>query len=246
MMTIPKDSSLPEIRQAFYLTPPGIKRYGFDLASAELWVMASLTQDPLLTSTLQEGRNLHVETMLAVFGGEPDKERREYTLSKNVNFGIAYEAGIDQITIYAAKAGYGPREARGVARKMQQGHKLAYATQHRMAKFYADYAEKEGKLPLMPVGRYRHFYSPGKWIKFYTALNALVQGGVGELVKDVMIGIDGSWARDMLVLQVHDELAFDAPDEPGMEEALLQLLTRITNDVNPFRYPMRWEAKRWE
>ena len=78
------------------------------------------------------------------------------------------------------------------------------------------------------------------------ALNALVQGGVAELVKSIMIELDQTWARDMLVLQVHDELAFDGPDEPGMEDALLQLLTEITNDVNPFRYPMSWAEKRWE
>jgi DNA polymerase I-like protein with 3'-5' exonuclease and polymerase domains len=246
-MNIPRDDSLPEIRRAFYSTPPGIKRYGFDLSSAELWVTASVTQDPLLTSTLIEGRNLHVETMLAVFGGEPDKTRREYTLSKNVNFGIEYGAGLDQITVFAAKAGYSPREARRVAKRMRDGHKEAYAVQHRVAKFLAAHAERVGKIPMYGKNdRYRHFWSPGKRVHSYTALNALVQGGVAEFMKDTMLALDHTWARDMLVLQVHDELAFDAPDEPGMEQRLHRLLTRIANDINPFRYPLTWAAKTWE
>jgi len=247
VMTIPRDDSLPEIRHAFYTTPPGITRIGFDLSSAELWVTASVTQDPLLTKTLQEGRNLHVETMLAVFGGEPNKERREYTLSKNVNFGIEYGAGLDQITIFAAKAGYSPREARRVAKQMRDGHKEAYATQHRMAKFLAQHAEKAGKIPLYGNNdRYRHFWSPGKRIHSYTALNALVQGGVAEFMKDTMLELDGTWARNYLVLQVHDELAFDVPDEPGIADRLHRLLSKIARDINPFRYPLTWAPKTWK
>jgi len=247
VMNVPRDDSLPEIRRAFYTAKPGFKRYGFDINSAELWVTASVTQDPLLTETLMSGANLHATTMVQVFGGEMDKTRREYTLSKNVNFGIEYGAGLDQITVFAAKAGYSPREARRVAKKMRDGHKEAYAVQHRMAKFLAQHAEKVGKIPLYGNNdRYRHFWSPGKRIHAYTALNALVQGGVAEFVKDTMLALDNTWARNYLVLQVHDELAFDAPDEPGMEARLHKLLTKIAADLNPFRYPLVWSAKTWE
>src|SRR5262249_22492870 len=84
VMTIPREESLPEVRRAFMLDPQhGVERLGFDLASAELWVTASVTRDPALTECLLEGRNLHAEMMVQVFGGEKDKSRREYTLSKN-------------------------------------------------------------------------------------------------------------------------------------------------------------------
>lgn len=247
VMTIPREDSLPEIRQAFYEVPKGIERIGFDLASAELWVTAALTADPVLTETLMGGENLHVRTMLAVFGGEPDKERREYTLSKNVNFGIEYGAGIDQITIFAAKAGYSPREARAVAKKMRDGHIEAYRTQHRVARFLANKAKELGQLPIpCAPGRYRHFRSPGRWaVPYYTALNALVQGGVAEFMKNTMLELDKSWARDFLILQVHDELAFDVPAGEGMTEKLLSLLTEIAGSVPHFKYPMKWAPKKW-
>jgi DNA polymerase I-like protein with 3'-5' exonuclease and polymerase domains len=246
VMTIPREESLPEVRQAFMLDPKhGVERLGFDLASAELWVTASITGDPVLTEVLLEGRNLHAEMMVQVFGGEKDKSRREYTLSKNVNYGIEYGAGLDQITIFAAKAGYSPKEARRVAKIARDGHKALFAEQHRMADWWARKAEELGYLPLNPEGRKRHFRSPGKTIHAYTALNALVQGGVAEFMKDTMIEVYKRGYGELLILQVHDELVFDAPANKGMEAELLRVLQQISHDINPFRYELTWEPKAW-
>lgn len=246
VMTIPRDDSLPAIRRAFMLDPAcGVERLGFDLASAELWVTASITGDPYLTDCLLAGRNLHIETMLSIFGGEPDKHRREYTLSKNGNYGVEYGAGIDQLTIYAAKSGCDPAEARRVAEKFHAGHKRTFAKQHEMADWWAKKAVELGKLPLFPKGRYRHFRSPGKTIKAYTALNALVQGGVAEFMKDTMIEVYKRGYGELLILQVHDELVFDCPAGKGMQQELLTVLQQISHDINPFRYELTWDAKSW-
>ena len=241
VMTIPREDSLPEISKAFEWCPPGVQRYRFDIASAELWVTASITSDPVLTEVLLEGRNLHVETMIAVFGGEADKHRREYTLSKNVNYGIEYGAGLDQITTFAAKAGYGPEEARRYAAIARDGHKELFARQHRVADFLADEAEKRGKLPLQIPGRYRHFHGPGRQVGYYTALNALVQGGVAEFMKSTMLEIKARGYEELMTLQVHDEFWFHGP--PGMGDELRELLQSISHDINPFRYELRWEGK---
>lgn len=246
VMTIPREESLPEVRSAFNLDPAsGTERLGFDLASAELWVMASITKDPVLTSALLEGRNLHIETMQSIFGGEPDKHRREYTLSKNGNYGVAYGAGLDQITIYAAKSGCDPAEARRVAQQFVAGHKRTFAVQHAVADKLAEAAEQLGKLPLVPPGRYRHFRSPGLTVPGYTALNALVQGGVAEFMKDTMIELYARGYGELLILQVHDELVFDVPAGKDMEREILDVLTKISLDINPFRYPLTWDAKSW-
>lgn len=242
MMNSPRDDTNPETQLAFRYTPPGVERYRFDIASAELWVTASITGDPVLTEVLLEGRNLHTEMMVQVFGGEPDKHRREYTLSKNVNYGIEYGAGLDQITTFAAKAGYGPDEARRVAGIARDGHKRLFARQHRVADFLSREAQAKGRLPLHVPGRYRHFESPGKpRVPGYTALNALVQGGVAEFMKDTMLEVVRRGYEELLVLQVHDELWFDGP--PGIGQELLELLQSIAYDINPFKYPMRWEPK---
>lgn len=245
VMTIPREESLPAVRAAFAVAPPGMERIGFDLASAELWVTASMTGDPVLTEVLLEGRNLHAEMMVQVFGGEKDKSRREYTLSKNVNYGIEYGAGLDQITIFAAKAGYDPAEARRVAKIARDGHKRMFAKQHRMADWFARKAEELGRLPLAPEGRFRHFRSPGKRPKYYTALNALVQGGVAEFMKDTMIELYRRGYGELLILQVHDELVFDVPVGKGLDIELKAVLQQISYDINPFKYPLTWDAKSW-
>lgn len=246
VMTIPREESLPEVRRAFNLDPAtGTERLGFDLASAELWVTASVTGDPMLTQCLLEGRNLHVETMLSIFGGEPDKHRREYTLSKNGNYGVEYGAGIDQLTIYAAKSGCAPAEARRVAEKFHAGHKRTFAKQHRMADWWSAQARELGKLPIWAEGRYRHFKSPGKRIKYYTALNALVQGGVAEFMKNTMIELYRLGYGELLILQVHDELVFDVPAGQQMERELNSVLNRISQEINPFKYALTWEPKAW-
>lgn len=246
VMTIPREDSLPELRQAFCLDPAqGVERLGFDLKSAELWVTASVTGDPVLTAALLEDRNLHAEMMVQVFGGERDKSRREYTLSKNVNYGIEYGAGLDQITIFAAKAGYDPHEARRVAQIARDGHKRLFAKQHRVAAWWADQADERGKIPLYPLGRYRHFRSPGRRVPGYTALNAIVQGGVAEFMKDTMIELYARGYGEYLILQVHDELVFDCPTKDNMRQPLLELLNKIAVDINPFKYPLQWEAKSW-
>jgi DNA polymerase I-like protein with 3'-5' exonuclease and polymerase domains len=73
----------------------------------------------------------------------------------------------------------------------------------------------------------------------------MVQGGVAEFMKNTMIELDKSWARDMLILQVHDEFAFDAPIGEGMTEKLHALLTEIAHSVPHFKYPMKWAPKKW-
>jgi len=246
VMNIPREESLPATRQAFMLDPAhGIERLGFDIKSAELWVTASITGDPYLTTCLLEGRNLHIETMLSIFGGEPDKHRREYTLSKNGNYGVEYGAGIDQLTIYAAKSGCEPIEARRTAERFHEGHKRTFAKQHQMADWLAQKAKELGKLPLFPPGRYRHFLSPGRAVKFYTALNALVQGSVAEFVKDTMIELYARGWGDYLILQVHDELVLDVPTGKGLEHELNLVLNQISKDINPFKYALQWEPKAW-
>lgn len=241
VMNTPRDDTNPEIAQAFAYCPPGIERYRFDLVSAELWITASITGDPLLTETLLAGNNLHAEMMIRVFGGEKDKSRREYTLAKNVNYGIEYGAGLDQIATFAAKAGYGPEEARRVAKVARDGHKEVFARQHRVADFLAEEAEKRGQLPLHIPGRYRHFHGPGKQVGYYTALNALVQGGCAEWMKTVMLEIKARGYEDLLTLQVHDEFHFHGP--PGIGQELLELLQSITRDLNPFKFAIPWEPK---
>lgn len=258
LMTIPKESSLPEVKAAI-VAKPGRKLYRFDLAGAELRVIASHTGDPVLTSAILEGRDLHAETAQAIFGTSEEPYRG---VGKNVNFSIPYEAGPNTLAKYVIKAGLPRATAVQQAEAIIEGHRKLFPKLHAVKDKLTAIARRDGKIPLHVPGRYRHFRSPGLWDpRYYTAMNAIVQGGIGEFVKDIMLTIEGfrgdvapalaTWllydvsADGLLdvemVLQVHDELYFEGPDVEGLDDAILRYLNNVSAVINPFRLPMFWE-----
>lgn len=241
LMTIPRDDSLPEVRRCF-VPAKGWELWEYDLKQAELRVAASLTGDPALTAMLvEEGRDLHTETAVRLFG---DASGRRRTLAKNVNFGILYGAGPKKIAQFVRKLD--PSISESVAELRAQGilreHRNLFPKLHSMNLGLQMKAKSLGYLPLHVEGRYRHFRSPKTQVEYYTALNALVQGGVAEFVKDTMLRVEEAPAYRLL-LQVHDALIFEVL--PGCGLPLMDKLNRTAADLAPFRVPMEWEAKQW-
>lgn len=247
LMNLPRESSLAGVVKSAFHARPGRQIYKFDLASAELRVIASHTRDPRLTAIILEGRRLHAETSEAIFG---TAEEPYYTTAKNINFSIPYEAGAVTLSKYVIKAGLPRAGAIDMAQRYIEGHKAMFPTLHAAKDALTAAAKRLGKIPLHKPGRYRHFRSPGNWDpRYYTALNAITQGGIGEMVKDVMLEVEGfgeeplPFADTSMVLQVHDELWFEGPDIEGLGEDILSYLNRVTARINPFRLPMFWEKK---
>lgn len=240
VMTIPRDDSLPEIRHAFYTSPgEGLSRMSFDIVSAELWIGLDVTGDPKLGEILLAGRDMHTEMALDVFGTIEGGKR---TLAKNCNYGMDYGAGIGRLQVYTAKAGYPPAEARAVASRIYNAHQRMFKVKHAVSDFLAERAEADGIIPLHEPGRYRHYRGPRR-PPGYTALNSIVQGGVAEHIQNVMLRLADTPWEQYLILQVHDELVFDAPT--GSDEAILAEVQRISDEVNVFKYPLKWDAKVW-
>jgi DNA polymerase I-like protein with 3'-5' exonuclease and polymerase domains len=238
LQQIPKGSKLPGVRESFR-AQPGTELWSYDLASAELWIGASITKDPTLTAMLLEGRDMHAETAMQFFGSTEEPWR---TLAKNINYGIPYGAGPQQISRFAAKAGLSPEQAARVGREAFDGHKAMFPQYHRVSKNLARMGQQMGRLPLYAPERYRHQRTRFAHVPGYVMLNSLVQGGVAEVMKDVMVEFERAMPG-LLRLQVHDELVTQG--EPGHHVVVLELLNRILADVNPFSLPLRFEAKQW-
>jgi DNA polymerase-1 len=238
LMQIPRGDTLPEIRDCFQAAD-GMELWEFDLGQAELRVAASISGDDYLTAALVEGRDLHTETAQEMFGRSDGRWR---VLAKNVNFGILYGAGPAKVAVFLAKVGMSPQEARVKADGVLAAHRKMFPKLHACSRFFAERADAVGKLPLPAEGRYRHFRTPGMTVSGHKALNAMVQGGVAELMKSVMLEVDQALPGTLL-LQVHDALVFEV--EPGMGPKIEALLGEITGDVNPFKLPLSWDAKRW-
>lgn len=239
LMTIPRDDTLVGVRDVF-VPADGMELWEYDLKAAELRVMASWAGEAHIVDALAGGRDLHSETAEAVFGpGYTGLQRR---IAKSLNFGFCYGIGPRRLASYLVK---GQGEAVGKAHVDEAARILAryadtYPNVTRLMRGLEAVARRDGIIPLHKEGRYRHFRSPGRQVDYFTALNAIVQGGVGEFMKDVMLAVDPAWR---MLLQVHDSLVFEVP--PGQGPVLQSHLQTIADDINPFRMRMEWEGKQW-
>jgi DNA polymerase-1 len=77
----------PLIRNCFQ-APEGRLLMEADLDQAELRVLANFSGDPALAAIYREGKSLHKEVALALYG--PDYDQRQYTIAKSMNFALAY------------------------------------------------------------------------------------------------------------------------------------------------------------
>lgn len=242
MQNIPRDATNNEIK-ALYRAPYGFELIEVDLHSAELFVGASIADDvEMMTALSDPDRDFHTETAVKVFGNAEGQNR---TLAKNLNYGIPYGIGAEKFATYLVK-GTGRRVSKQhimVARSIIQRHRAAWPQTHTAIGRLTKFAEAHNYIPLHVPGRYRHFRGPGLHVPAYTAFNAVVQGGVAELVKDVMIAVEPEleYLGARMVLQVHDSLWIEVPT--GNKSAVLRVVQEVTDGINPFKLRLTWDAK---
>lgn len=264
LMTIPRGDTLVGVRDVF-VAEPGWELWEYDLKSAELFFQASYCDDANLKRALLAGEDLHALTASMVFG--PEFTGLQRRLAKNLNYGFSYGIGPRKFANYmvagtpdqATECGYWtwrkwdhyarPRRCRGChvcqAADILDEYRQAYPRLVQLMKGLEHIAKSEGRLPLHVEGRYRHFKSPGVLVPYYTALNSLVQGGVAEVMKDVMLVaeplLDGLGAR--LCLQVHDDLVVEVL--PGTGPKIGEVLQQVLDDVNPLDMRLIFDASPW-
>lgn len=237
LQTIPREDTLSGVREVFR-PADGAELWEYDLKAAELRVMASWAGETHIVEALEQGRDLHSETAARIFG--PNYTSLQRRVAKGLNFGASYGIGPAKL----ASTLHSPVRPKDIAeaRKILDSYFETYPRVSAMMRGLEKIARRDGVIPLHKPGRYRRFRSPGRQADYYTALNAVVQGGVGEFMKDVMLEAADLPDGDML-LQVHDSLVVEV--EPGAGPKVHQRLQQIADDINPFKMRMEWEAKQW-
>lgn len=222
VMTIPRDGGpLAGVRDVF-TAEPGMSLWSWDMSQAEIRAAASISQDPLMLRAFAEGQDLY-----AAIAAEMQVSRQAGKTAL-----LAFQ--------YGARA---PTLSRTLARGTGQPPDIAAATQLlrrlgttvprlvRVADALAEQATLQGYVALHQPGRFRHYDEP--YPRYYTALNALAQGGVAELAKSWMLGaepeLEPLGAR--IVAQVHDSLVIELPDEPGLPEKIGSVLQSLLDDL---------------
>ncbi len=195
-----------------------------DYSQIELRLLAHMSQDPVLLDAFRSGEDIHTRTAAEVMGVPPMLVTKEARNSaKAVNFGIVY--GI---------SGFGLAANLGIPRKEAEAYIKAYFERYAGVRRYIDAtiaATRESGVAKTLFGRVRpipdmNSRNPNaRGFAERTAVNSPIQGSAADLIKIAMVRIDKAIAgwRSKLLLQVHDELVFDAPlDEVERLRALVK------------------------
>jgi len=214
-----------EIRAAF-VAEKGKILLSADYSQIELRVMAHFSQDPVLIDAFRNGEDIHARTAQEVFGVGPMAQNAEHRrAAKAINFGIIY-----------GLSAFGLAQQLSIGQKEAAQFINAYFTRYSGVKKFLDKilvdTRKTGVAKTL-FGRIRpipEINSPQAQLRSFaerTALNSPLQGTAADLIKLAMIKIDDRLTEEKfeakMILQVHDELLFEAPPkEKGKLEKLVR------------------------
>ena len=232
-----------EIRKMF-VPKPGCVLVDADYSQIELRVLAHISDDAVMQKAFIDGEDIHTVTASQVFGVAPEEvtalQRRH---AKAVNFGIVY--GISE---------YSLSEDIGVsfyeAKEYIENYLANYSGVRKyMKQVVADARESGFTQTLFGRKRYIPELSASNFMVRQggerIALNTPIQGTAADLIKMAMIRVDKALREEFpearLLLQVHDELIVECPEEIATEVA--QLVSREMENVASLKVPLTAEAK---
>jgi DNA polymerase-1 len=203
------------IRRAF-VAAEGSEFLVADYSQIELRVLAHMSGDPFLIEAFQAGLDIHTATAARVWGVDTsDVTAEQRRRAKMINFGLLY--GMEA---------FGLADRLGISREEAREHIDTYFAQfHRVKEYMASVvtaARNQGYTTTL-FGR-RRYLPELKSDNFRIrqmgermALNAPVQGTAADIIKAAMIELDATLRSEMLattlLLQVHDELILEVPED---------------------------------
>ncbi len=227
-----REESGRRIRRAF-VPEPGFQFLSADYGQIELVILAHLSQDPVLIEAFNEQRDIHRQTAAILFGvEEKDVSADQRRIGKTVNFGVIY--GMSAFRL-ARDLKIGRKEADSFIERYFE----RYAEVDRFKKETIRKAEAKGYVETL-MGRKRQIPQINsrnrteKMAAERVAVNSPIQGSAADIVKRAMIRISEALGknnlRTRLLLQVHDELIFEVPDEE-IEDSRELIRTTMENTI---------------
>lgn len=203
-----------QIRKAFVPGDPQHVILDADYSQIELRVMAHLSKDPVLMAAFHNNEDIHAKTASLVFLVPPEDLTREYRRrAKEINFGIMYGMGE-----------FGLAMRLGISREEASEFIASYFATYSKVKEFIDktHAEVEKKGYVTTLLNRRRYLpeinSKNRNIREFakrTAVNTPIQGTAAELIKIAMINVwrklQEKQLKTKMIMQVHDELVFEAP-----------------------------------
>jgi DNA polymerase-1 len=224
-----------QIRKAF-VAPPGRVLIGADYSQIELRVLAHLSEDPGLIGSFERDEDVHARTAATIFNIPIESVGpRERRIAKMINFGLSY-----------GMTGYGLAQRTGLSRSEAEKFIKNYFENYPGVRAYMERVvrEAEEKRCLETLlGRRRYFVELSSQTK-REAINFPVQGTAADIMKLAMLRVyeriqSGEIRADML-LQIHDELIFEADAEAA--ERAAQLIKQTMESAFSLRVPLKVET----
>ena len=203
------------IRKAF-IAPRGKKLIAADYSQIELRIMAHLSEDEGLLTAFRNNQDIHVSTAAEVFGVSLDKVTSEQRRNaKAINFGLIY-----------GMSAFGLARQLGISRGAADTYIQLYFERYPGVRAYMDRTRKlAAEKGYVETLFGRRLYLPEIKASNYmrrqaaerTAINAPMQGTAADIIKRAMIAVD-QWIANQksdirLIMQVHDELVLEVPED---------------------------------
>ena len=218
-----KSARANEIRRIF-VPQDGYLLLDADYSQIELRLLAVMSEDENLLSAFRAGKDIHNTTASQLFVKDPDEiNERERGIAKTVNFSIIY--GISDFGL-AQDLGLTVAEARSYIKAYE-------ASYPKVRPWMLEQVELAKKLGYVETLYGRRRYIPElKSARYHirqfgerAAMNAPVQGTAADLIKLAMVktdqGLRDAGLDSRLILQVHDELLIECPQDEVKQAAII-------------------------
>ena len=232
-----------KIRKAI-IAPPGAYLLSADYSQIDLRALAHLSQDPGLIAAFAHDEDIHATTASKIFGipaGEVTSEMRRN--AKTVNFGVVY-----------GMSDYGLEQATNLSREEAAQFIALYFERYPGVKEYLEATKEQArKLGYVQtvLGRRRFLPEINSYNRMVReaaermAINAPVQGSSADIIKIAMINLQREMERrnlkSKMLLQIHDELLFEVPEEEveEMKSLVTELMPRAVELCVPVKIDIK-------
>jgi DNA polymerase I len=244
LMNIPIRTELGRrIRQAF-IPEDGWHFVAADYSQIELRILAHLSEEPALIESFGRGEDIHTRTAAEVFKvPAASVTSLQRTIAKSANYAILY--GV---------SAFGLSQATKIDQKEAQRYISDYFASHPRVRTFIDRTLAEGRergyvSTLLGRRRYLPDLGSGNPVARNAAermaMNAPVQGTASDMIKIAMVRVQTALTarglRARMLLQVHDELLFEAP--PDEVATVEELAREIMVAALPLKVPIVVDVK---
>ena len=219
-----------QIRQAFIADRPGWLLLAADYSQIELRILAHYSADQALCLAFEQDRDVHCAVAARIFSvPESEVSEAQRRVAKTVNFGVVY--GLSAFGL-SSRLGITQTEAATFIEAYFQ----EYSGVDRFITRTLESAQAAGRVETIlgrrrPIIGIKSTTGRSRNLAERTAINTVIQGSAADLIKRAMILLDDRLVREgfqaRMLLQIHDELVFEAPEAeiPRLAALVRQTMT---------------------